>query len=239
MARETLYEVLQVRATAEAEVIEGAYKRLVGKYHPDKNRSPDATERLQELNEAFRILRDPALRAAYDEERQRHLKHERERREREQQEERKHGNGSASSRRNGNGSASVGSTNGPPNPSETRHAQVLPTRRLLRKRRTRQAPRRQPGRAQHPPPARPPHDDRRRPRARPPQTRSRTSGAGLFGRFSQLERTCSSHARAHPIIERRQGHRHWQTLLSNPPRSSPQRFPLRVLDYAPRPRSAS
>lgn len=176
MARETLYEVLQVRATAEAEVIEGAYKRLVGKYHPDKNRSPG----LQELNEAFRILRDPALRAAYDEERRRHLKSEHERREREKQEER-------------NGSASVGSATGPPIRSEA-PPQILPTPVQLTERRTHQSPRRLPSRAHHPPPAKPPRHDRRQPPARPLLTRRRASGAGLFGPFSRLERICSSHA---------------------------------------------
>jgi hypothetical protein len=66
MARETLYEVLQVRATAEPEVIEAAYKRLAAKYHPDRNHAPDATERMRQLNDAFHVLKDPARRAAYD-----------------------------------------------------------------------------------------------------------------------------------------------------------------------------
>ena len=63
------YHILQVDSAAEQEVIEAAYKRLAIKYHPDKNSSPDAKQRMQELNEAYGILRDPVTRAKYDGER--------------------------------------------------------------------------------------------------------------------------------------------------------------------------
>lgn len=63
------YEALQVRRDAEPEVIEKAYKALCLKYHPD--RSPEHlrqrnTRRMQRINEAYRVLSDPALRARYD-----------------------------------------------------------------------------------------------------------------------------------------------------------------------------
>ena len=61
-----LYETLQVSPTAEPEVIEAAYRRLALKYHPDKNPSPDADERMKQLNRAYEILQDPARRAKYD-----------------------------------------------------------------------------------------------------------------------------------------------------------------------------
>jgi curved DNA-binding protein CbpA len=60
------YKILQVDPTAEPEVIAAAYKRLSIKYHPDTNRSSDANRRMQEINEAYQILKDPASRAHYD-----------------------------------------------------------------------------------------------------------------------------------------------------------------------------
>lgn len=60
------YAILQVHPSAEPEVIEAAYRRLAAKYHPDVNPSPDATARMQQINEAHRVLSDATLRAAYD-----------------------------------------------------------------------------------------------------------------------------------------------------------------------------
>lgn len=68
MADKDYYQILQVDPSAEPEVIAAAYKRLSLKYHPDKNPSPQATLRMQEINEAYRVLSDPALRARYDQE---------------------------------------------------------------------------------------------------------------------------------------------------------------------------
>ncbi len=64
-----LYQILQVDPAAEPEVVQAAFKRLALKYHPDKNLSPDANRRMQELNEAYAIISDPAQRAAYDQQR--------------------------------------------------------------------------------------------------------------------------------------------------------------------------
>jgi len=61
-----IYQILQVDPNAEPEVIQAAYKKLSLKYHPDINKSQDAVRRMQELNEAYRILRNPALREEYD-----------------------------------------------------------------------------------------------------------------------------------------------------------------------------
>ena len=57
------YEVLQVRPSAEPEVIRAAYRVLARKYHPDLG--GDAT-RMVALNDAWDVLGDPARRAAYD-----------------------------------------------------------------------------------------------------------------------------------------------------------------------------
>ncbi len=63
------YRVLQVRRDAEPEVIERAYKALSLKYHPDvstPSHRDAATRRMQLINEAYRVLRDPAARRRYD-----------------------------------------------------------------------------------------------------------------------------------------------------------------------------
>jgi uncharacterized membrane protein YsdA (DUF1294 family) len=60
------YEVLGVPRNASKEEIRAAYRRLVLKYHPDRNRSPDAEARLKEINEAYRVLMDDKKRRVYD-----------------------------------------------------------------------------------------------------------------------------------------------------------------------------
>ncbi|MCL0074473.1 DnaJ domain-containing protein [Dehalococcoidia bacterium] len=66
MASPDYYAVLQVRPQADREVIGAAYRRLAAKYHPDVNPSPDAADKMKQLNEAYEVLSDPARRAAYD-----------------------------------------------------------------------------------------------------------------------------------------------------------------------------
>lgn len=60
------YKILQVDSEAEPEVIAAAYKRLALKYHPDTNESPDAMNRMKEINIAYKILSDPHKRKLYD-----------------------------------------------------------------------------------------------------------------------------------------------------------------------------
>lgn len=60
------YKVLQVDPEAETEVIEGAYRRLALKYHPDIDKSPGADEKMKLINEARRILTNPQERRRYD-----------------------------------------------------------------------------------------------------------------------------------------------------------------------------
>jgi curved DNA-binding protein CbpA len=59
------YRLLQVDERAEAEVIEGAYRKLAQKYHPDRAGNADP-ERIKLINEAHEILGDPDRRRAYD-----------------------------------------------------------------------------------------------------------------------------------------------------------------------------
>lgn len=63
------YRTLQVVRTAEPEVIERAYKALSLKYHPDRASSENrasATRRMQQINEAYAVLRDLDKRREYD-----------------------------------------------------------------------------------------------------------------------------------------------------------------------------
>ena len=60
------YAVLQVVPTAEQEVIHGAYRALAFKYHPDRDATRRAAEKMAELNRAYALLRTPASRATHD-----------------------------------------------------------------------------------------------------------------------------------------------------------------------------
>lgn len=63
------YRELQVQPHAEQEVIERAYRALSMKYHPDRAGAHErgaATRKMQRINEAYAVLRDPESRALYD-----------------------------------------------------------------------------------------------------------------------------------------------------------------------------
>ena len=60
------YDLLSVQRNATPEEIKKAFRRLALRYHPDRNKSPDAEDRFKEINEAYEVLSDPDKRAAYD-----------------------------------------------------------------------------------------------------------------------------------------------------------------------------
>ncbi|MFN3705419.1 MAG: DnaJ domain-containing protein [Thermoflexales bacterium] len=66
------YAIMQVSPDADAAVIAAAYRALAARYHPDRNKSPDATLRMQELNEAYAVLSDAHKRDSYDRKRRLH-----------------------------------------------------------------------------------------------------------------------------------------------------------------------
>lgn len=62
------YATLGVRYTANAGEIRQAYLKLVKIYHPDRNKSPDSTKTMAEINRAYEILSDSHKRKRYDRE---------------------------------------------------------------------------------------------------------------------------------------------------------------------------
>ncbi|NOK16019.1 J domain-containing protein [Corallococcus carmarthensis] len=61
-----LYAVLGVTATADAGEIRRAYLRLVRRYHPDRDVSPESTEHFLQVQAAYDALGDAAKRQRYD-----------------------------------------------------------------------------------------------------------------------------------------------------------------------------
>ncbi len=60
------YEVLGVSKKATEAEIKSAYRKLALKWHPDKNKSVDSTEKFKLINEAYEVLSDPKKRERYD-----------------------------------------------------------------------------------------------------------------------------------------------------------------------------
>ena len=59
------YEVLQLSPRADADTISRVFRHMAKRLHPDNVESGDP-ERFGAIMEAFRVLSDPGLRAAYD-----------------------------------------------------------------------------------------------------------------------------------------------------------------------------
>jgi curved DNA-binding protein CbpA len=60
------YIILEVNTTASQEEIKAAFKTQALKWHPDRNIGIDTTLRMQEINEAYLILKDPEARERYN-----------------------------------------------------------------------------------------------------------------------------------------------------------------------------
>jgi molecular chaperone DnaJ len=66
LAKRDYYEVLGVSRNVTKDEIKNAYRRLALKYHPDRNKAPDAEEKFKEISEAYAILSDDTKRTDYD-----------------------------------------------------------------------------------------------------------------------------------------------------------------------------
>lgn len=59
------YDVLKLALDAPADVVRAAYRVFAARHHPDRA-GPAELALMQRVNEAYRVLSDPALRAAHD-----------------------------------------------------------------------------------------------------------------------------------------------------------------------------
>jgi len=71
------YVILEISFDANAETIKVAYKKQALKWHPDRNPGVDTTHRMQQINEAYLILKDTEARQLYDKEYQRYKEYQR------------------------------------------------------------------------------------------------------------------------------------------------------------------
>jgi molecular chaperone DnaJ len=65
-AKRDYYEVLGVSKTDSADTIKSQYRKLALKFHPDRNKSPEAAEHFKEISEAYAVLSDPKKKQLYD-----------------------------------------------------------------------------------------------------------------------------------------------------------------------------
>lgn len=60
------YDILGVSKNASAQEIKAAYRKQALKWHPDRNKSSEATAKFKEVNKAFEVLADPKKKEMYD-----------------------------------------------------------------------------------------------------------------------------------------------------------------------------
>lgn len=66
MKSKNYYEILQVAHDATQEEIKKAFREQAKIWHPDVNKSSDATEKMQSITEAYNVLSDVNKRREYD-----------------------------------------------------------------------------------------------------------------------------------------------------------------------------
>ena len=65
-AKRDYYEVIGVSKTDTLDQIKSQYRKLALKFHPDRNKSPEAADHFKEISEAYAVLSDPKKRQLYD-----------------------------------------------------------------------------------------------------------------------------------------------------------------------------
>ncbi len=62
------YKILDIPFESDVDIIKAAFKNQAKKFHPDKNKGVDTTKIMQDINEAYLILKDPEARNLYNNE---------------------------------------------------------------------------------------------------------------------------------------------------------------------------
>lgn len=65
-SRMDYYNVLGVKKNASEDEIKKAYRKLALKWHPDRNKEPNAEQKFKEIGEAYEVLSDPEKKKQYD-----------------------------------------------------------------------------------------------------------------------------------------------------------------------------
>jgi len=65
-AKRDYYEVLGVSKSDSTDAVKSQYRKLALKFHPDRNKSPEAGEHFKEISEAYAVLSDPKKKQLYD-----------------------------------------------------------------------------------------------------------------------------------------------------------------------------
>lgn len=60
------YNILGINTEASDDEIKKAYRKMALKFHPDKNKDPNAEDKFKEIAEAYEVLSDPKKRSIYD-----------------------------------------------------------------------------------------------------------------------------------------------------------------------------
>lgn len=66
MAKRDYYETLGLPKGASEAEIKAAYRKMALEWHPDRNKTPEATQKFKEINQAYEILSNQEKRSAYD-----------------------------------------------------------------------------------------------------------------------------------------------------------------------------
>jgi len=65
-AKRDYYEVLGISKDTQINEIKSQYRKLALKFHPDRNKSSEASEHFKEISEAYAVLSDTKKRQLYD-----------------------------------------------------------------------------------------------------------------------------------------------------------------------------
>tara|TARA_B100000953_G_scaffold14331_1_gene12699 strand:+ start:23 stop:868 length:846 start_codon:yes stop_codon:yes gene_type:complete len=60
------YEILQIQKNTSQAEIKNQYRHLAKKWHPDREKSPDAERKMMRINMAYEVLSNPKRRKMYD-----------------------------------------------------------------------------------------------------------------------------------------------------------------------------